>query len=231
MIKRTTVAVLALIIVAGCGGSDEPEKKAAPPPPKVYTAAQLKAALPKVKDVPQGRDATGKCPGDASCVKPKDGVEFSRNFSLKLPFTGAEAEEAAHNGIADYLNLTVTQDATITAATTEFAKVRKSQSAFDGPFDKKAFKTGKGYTFGLRGSGVMADATVAKWPGYELARDITLTNLDGSEEGTVRDYEVRLRRGTVTVHVQLGSGQGDRTLDECEEIARTAVTDYLARLG
>ncbi|WP_332642180.1 hypothetical protein [Aeromicrobium sp.] len=231
MIKRTTVAVLALILLAGCGGSEEPEKKAAPPPPKVYAAAQLKAALPKASDVLQGKDETGKCPGDESCVEPTDGVEFSRSFALKLPFTGAEAEKAAHDGIADYLNFTVTQNATITAATTALASDRKEQSAYDGPFDKKAVKTGKGFTFGLRGTGVLADTTVAKWPGYELARDITLTNLDGREEETIRDYAVRVRRGAVTIHVQIGSGQGERTLKECEEIARTAIKDPLARLG
>ncbi len=230
MIRRTFTLVLALVLLTGCGGSAEPEAESAPKP-KTYTAAEVEAAVPAAADVPGGKEQTAKCPGDKTCVEPTDGVEFSRTFSLKLPFSGADAEEAASRGIADYLSFTVSQSATATAATTELAKARKDQSAYDGPFDEKAVKTGEGFTFGLKGTGVVADATVAKWSGFEVERDITLTNLKGSDEGTVRDYKVQVRRGAVTVEVQIGSDQGDRTIEECKKIARTVTEDYIARLG
>ncbi|GAA3513814.1 hypothetical protein GCM10022234_05760 [Aeromicrobium panaciterrae] len=230
MVKKLAVVIAALVLVTGCGGSAEPEAKSLPKP-KIYTAAQLEAAMPKAADLPSGKEQTGKCPGDDTCVEPDEGVEFSRTFSLKLPFSGAEAEKAAADGIADYLAFTVTQSATATAATTKLAMDRKEQSRYDGRFDEKAVKTGKGFTFGLRGTGVMTDATVAKWPGFELERDMTLTNLNGGDEGEIRDYQLRARRGAVSIFVQVGSGQGERTLEECEKIARVVAKDYLARLG
>ncbi len=230
MVKKLVVVIAALVLVTGCGGSAEPEAQS-PPKPKTYTAAQLEAAMPKVADISGVKDQTAKCPGDETCIEPEEGVELGRTFSLKLPFTGAEAEKAAADGIADYLAFTVTQRATATAATTELAKDRKEQSRYDGKFDEKAVKTGKGFTFGLRGTGVMADATVAKWPGFELERDMTLTNLDGGDEGNIRDYQLRARRGPVTIYVQVGSEQGERTLKECEKIARAVAKDYIARLG
>ena len=230
MVKKLAVIITSLVLVTGCGGSAEPEAKSAPKP-KSYTPAQLEAAMPKAADIFSVKDETARCPGDDTCVEPEDGVELGRTFSLKLPFSGAEAEKAAADGIADYLAFTVTQSATATAATTELAKDRKEKSRYDGTFDETAVKTGKGFTFGLRGTGVMGDASVAKWPGFELQRDMTLTNLNGGDEGNIRDYQFRVRRGAVSLFVQVGSEQGDRTLDECEKIARSVAKDYIARLG
>ncbi len=230
MIIRTSVVGLALILLAGCGGSTETEQKA-PAPPKVYSAAQLKAALPSVKDVPRGKELTSECPGGEGCFKPKDGISFSRSISLELPFTGAEAERAAKTGIADSVSLSVTQNTTAVAATTDYATERKKQTAFDGPFEVKAEKAEQGYIFGLTGSGVLGDATVEGWPGYSIQRDIMLTNLEGGDEGAVRDSQVSVRRGAVKLTVHVTSGQGERSLEECKTIVLQLAKDYLTRLG
>lgn len=230
MFKKTAVAVLSLVLLAGCGGSEEPQKKAAPP--KVYTVAQLKAALPKVADVPSGKKVSFSCPGAESCTEPpEDGKQWSTQILLDVPLVGKELEEAASTGIADLVDFTVTQYASPVAASTALTAERTKQSAYDGSFDDKAVKTDDGFNFGLKGDGTLEDAKVSRWSGYFVQRDITLTNLDGSDEGGVRDNQLNVVRGAVNVQVRVVSGLGKRTLAECEKIARTVIEDYIRRLG
>lgn len=231
MIRRFAVAVLSLILLAGCGGSEESPKKAAPP--KVYTAAQLKAALPEAADVPSGEKLAITCPGDKLCAKPpEDGKLWSRQILLELPFTDKELEEAASTGIADLVDFTVIQNASPVAASSALTAERKKKSAYDGPFDEKAVKLDSGgFNFELKGSGTLADATIAGWSGFFAERDIKLTNLDGGDEGRVRDNELNLVRGAVTLQVRVVSDQGKRALADCEKIARAVTEPYIKRLG
>ncbi len=230
MFTKAAVAVLSLVLLTGCGGSAEPDKLA--PPPKVYTAAQLEAALPQPGDVPSGKKVGITCPGAEFCAKPpEDGRLWSRQIELELPFTGKELEEAASSGIADLVDVTVIQNASPVAASTALTAERKKKSAYDGPFDEKAVKTENGFNFGLKGEGTLADATVSGWSGYFVQRDIKLTNLDGGDEGGLRDNELSVVRGAVTVQVRVLSDQGKRTSAECEKIARAVAEGYIKRLG
>ncbi len=92
-------------------------------------------------------------------------------------------------------------------------------------------KTENGFNFGLKGDGTRADATVSGWAGYFVQRDIKLTNLDGGDEGGLRDNELSVVRGAVTVQVRVLSDQGKRTSAECEKIARAVAEGYIKRLG
>ena len=232
MIGRAALFIAGITMVAACGGGTTTADKK-PVQTKTYTAGQLDAALPGVKDIAQAKKITKTCPGDKACVKPEDGDAWSVDIEYTSALTGAAAERAAKQSIADFGNLEVTQNTSVTAAALEYDKRRTARMEFDGPFETDAVrgKTKQEFTFGEKGSGTLEDTTVSGWKGFVSNRSLDLVQPDGSVDSKRFESQILVQQGAVSVSIFVGAGDFGRTLEDCEKLARGLAEDYLARLG
>ncbi len=225
MIWRMSAVGLALALLSGCGGSAQPEKS--PADPVAHTESQLEAALPSLAELPEAKSINLECPGDDECDGTDDATEWSVQFELEPVGTGAAAEAAANQVIADFGFLIITQF-TDTAAAAEMAENRKDRQAFDGPFDNEP---APGSAFGEKGSGTLADTVVSGWRGFASSRTFDLVDRDGTVNSGRHESLVQVRQGSVVVAAFCGAGTAGRSLVECDKLARTYVDGYLSRLA
>lgn len=184
--RSVALALIAALLLVGCGGSAEPAKKA--PPPKTYTAAELRAAMPEVKDVPGATKMISKCPGSpSSCPKAEDGEKvWTHNIELK------------DDG---FLGFTVTENDSLLGAQQKALKQRKVFENFDGDFETTPEKLEDGYSPGLKGTGTFDEFSPGDWDGFIAERILRFTDLDGKTGDKTQDSFTLLRLGNATVSV------------------------------
>ena len=231
---RIALLIAALTVLVACGGSAEPEKKKAPPPPKVYTSAQLEAAMPADKDIPDAKKVGQRCPGGKDCQDPKDVDAWSVDWQPKPALKGVDAERAAHDAWFDDLGyLYVSQAKSESAVDKTFADSLKLQTDRKGSFETKAekLKEEDHRTPGQKGTGTVDDVTISGWSGFAAEQSMVFTDLEGGTSDDRQEGPVRVRHGTVTVMATVAIGVKGRTVGDALKLARSVVEDYLTRLG
>lgn len=225
MIKsnRVGVSIAGLILLAACGGGSVEIAKE-PPAPKNYTAAQLQAALPAVKDVPGGIKISERCPGGANCTKVDDGAVWSVNVAL---------EEQTGSELQDFAMITVYQSSTLIAAEQGYERSRSAGTPYVGSFETKPKDNGsRGYDPGLKGTGTRDDTTISGWPGFVAERSMAFVSPGGKvSDGKIRDGQVRVRQGRVTVSAFVSVNDEGSTPGAVTKLGRRLVEEYLTRLN
>lgn len=231
---RIAPVIAALAVLAACGGSAEPAKEKAPPPPKVYTAAQLEAAMPADKDIPNATKVGQRCPGDKDCQDTKDIAAWSVDWQPKPALKGADAERAAHDAwFNDVGYLYVSQAKSESAVDKAYAESLKLQTDRQGPYETKAKKLEEEghWTPGQKGTGTVDDVTISGWSGFVAEQSMVLTDLEGGTSEDRQEAQVRVRHGVVMVAATVSIGAKGRTAGDALTLARSVVEDYLNRLG
>lgn len=235
--RRLAFVIAGLALVAGCGsgssgGEAEPSTppSSAATPPRVYTLDELKAALPRISQVPTASEDAGTCPGDDTC----DDGTVSVTFKLSRPVSSAEQERLAGDEFSsDFVSVSATAEKDPAAAEAKIAKARESSTKYDGAFDippKSVSETR--YTPGQKGTGTLVDATVAGWEGFDASREQTFSSPEG--EGGAHPYQstqLMVSKGPNVVRVDIVAMSEPRGAGSVSKLARQLATEYIARLG
>lgn len=243
MVHRAGAVLLALVVLGGCSGSPaSPEAPSDAPTPSAsaaatadavatYTVAELRAALPRLADVPGGSRRTSKCP-DAKRAKEctiDNGTVVSVNFELERPSTGSAAGDEATLG--DLAIVSVTEFDSIRAKRKAIAGYEKSQSDYNGDFATEAVAQGSSsYTLGERGTGSKRALALNGWQGSGLDRKIVLVDLDGQASGRRIDARQYLNLGKVVLSVSVTFEAVGHTRAGASDLTDRLAGDYLTRL-
>lgn len=242
---RITAALLTVTLLAGCGGassqdtpaptstSSRPATSAAPTPARDYTLKELKAILPSKAEVPGARSLLRSCPKKDSpfCPELDEGAAVSVNFALDFPGSpkGADLERAAAEAfLEDNASIDVWRHKSPAAAQKTMRTAEDAAAVYAGKYSIKEVRKGKYITPREQGTGTNEVLSLDGWEGYISSRSGSF----GFQDKTMQRQSVDLRvaQGRITITVNVGADDDGHPAGHAENLARTMLTDYLARL-
>lgn len=238
---RMVTAVMLLAALVACGNGDDDNTSGMPdgePTPTTYTVEQLAAALPSADDLENVEDERARCPDDGddpSCDPGSAEQLASVHYLINPESTGSDEEDEALTQVSWFDDVVIVQAelyGSADARESADAAWNEERAEFDGDFDTEATALdGGAFEPGARGSGTLDEIDVEGWIGTVSSRSHVAVAPDGTTSEERQETQVAVSRGgaeRILVLVDLRAP--GRDAGDAVALARTVLTDYLARL-